>query len=74
MRNSAVVAGDSIDAGKIQLKATRREHKHKKEQKEDDSHLPVCTMAPTQGYTHVQTARRGTPFKASPRRRGTRGR
>ena len=39
-----------------------------------DLYLPMCTMATTQGYTCVQTARRGTPFRPGPRGRGTRGR
>ena len=40
----------------------------------DDSYSPVCSMALTQGYTHVQIARRGTPFRPTPWVRDTRGR
>ena len=40
-RNSAVVAQCSIEAGNIQLKATSRQHKSKKQEKEDTEQKPT---------------------------------
>ena len=39
-----------------------------------DLYSPMCTMPDTEAYTHVQTARRGKPFRQGARGRGTRGR
>ena len=110
-RNSAVVAQCSIEIGDVQLKATSRQRKSKKQEKEDteqnpteitekkaivkcdklviyngpeevvesdetrgDLYSPMSTMLDTEAYTHVQTARRGKPFRQGARGRGTRGR
>ena len=40
-RNSAVVAQCSIEAGNVQLKVTSRQHKCKKEEKEDTEQKPT---------------------------------
>ena len=39
-----------------------------------DLYSPMSTMLDTEAYTHVQTARRGKPFRQGARGRGTRGR
>ena len=39
-----------------------------------DLYSPMSTMLDTEAYTHVQTARRGKPFRQGTRGRGTRGR
>ena len=39
-----------------------------------DLYSPMSTMPDTEAYTHVQTARRGKPFRQGARGRGTRGR
>ena len=106
-----VVAQCSIGTGNIQLKATSRQCKSKKQKKEDteqkpteitekkpivkydklvtyngpeevvesdetrgDLYSPMSTMLDTEAYTHLQTARRGKPFRQGARGRCTRGR
>ena len=39
-----------------------------------DLYSPMSTMLDTEAYTHVQTARRGKPFRQGARGRGSRGR
>ena len=39
-----------------------------------DLYSPMSTMLDIEAYTHVQTARRGKPFRQGARGRGTRGR